>query len=115
MELERAFEALGLDRDASAADVEAAYRALCDDIDARTARAPTAAIRRRFGDARVELEAAREVVLASLASDGEAALQAGGEPIAELTHFRHDDPKPFQLLQRRGWPEPREKRDGDAT
>jgi len=84
MELERAFEALGLDRDASAADVEAAYRALCDDIDARTARAPTAAIRRRFGDARVELEAAREVVLASLASDGEAALQAGGEPITEL-------------------------------
>ncbi|HEY5657404.1 MAG TPA: hypothetical protein VIY27_06410, partial [Myxococcota bacterium] len=66
MELQRAFETLGLERDASPADVEAAYRALCDDIDARIARASTTVIRRRFGDARAALDAARTVVLSAL-------------------------------------------------
>ena len=37
MELQRAFETLGLESDASPAEVEAAYRALCDDIDSRIA------------------------------------------------------------------------------
>jgi len=84
MELDRAFEALGLQRDASAAAVESAYRALCDEIDARTARAPTAAIRRRFGDARAELVAARAAALASLESEGAPQLQVDSARGAEL-------------------------------
>ena len=54
MELQRAFEILGLERDASPAELSSAYRSLCDDIDARIARAPSLGIRRRFGDARAQ-------------------------------------------------------------
>ncbi|MBW2245559.1 MAG: radical SAM protein [Deltaproteobacteria bacterium] len=32
-----------------------------------------------------------------------------GETIEDLTHFRTANPRPFELLQRRDWPEPREK------
>ena len=71
MELQRAFETLGLESNASPAEVEAAHRALCDDIDARIARASTTAVRRRFGEARAALDAARTAVLSSLDSSSE--------------------------------------------
>ncbi len=32
-----------------------------------------------------------------------------GEPIRELTHFRHDNPRTFQMIQRAGWPDARDK------
>ena len=32
-----------------------------------------------------------------------------GEPIRELTHFRHANPRPFEMLQRSGWPAPRDE------
>ena len=32
-----------------------------------------------------------------------------GEPVRELTHFRHANPRPFEMLQRSGWPAPRDE------
>ena len=63
MELERAFETLGLAPGASAQAVEAAYRQLCDDFDARIGRVTSLALRERYAAARAELEAARAAAL----------------------------------------------------
>ncbi len=63
MELERAFDTLGLAPGASAEDVEAAYRRLCDDFDARIGRVTSLALRDRYATARAELEAARALAL----------------------------------------------------
>ena len=58
MELNRAYESLGLSWGASTQDVEAAYTRLCVDYDARIERASTGVIRRRYQEARAELDAA---------------------------------------------------------
>ena len=63
MELQRAFDTLGLEAGASAQDVEAAYRRLCDDFDARLGRVTSLALRERYAAARAELEAARTAAL----------------------------------------------------
>jgi len=63
MELERAFDTLGLEPGASAEDVEAAYRRLCDDFDVRIGRVASLVLRDRYAAARAELEAARALAL----------------------------------------------------
>jgi iron(II)-dependent oxidoreductase len=63
MELQRAFDTLGLEPGASAEDVEAAYRRLCDDFDARIGRVTSLALRDRYAAARAELEEARTAAL----------------------------------------------------
>jgi len=63
MELQRAFDTLGLEAGASAQDVEAAYRRLCDDYDARIGRVTSLALRDRYAAARADLEAARTTAL----------------------------------------------------
>ena len=66
MELERAYETLGVEPGASGQDIEAAYRRLCDDFDARIGRVTSLALRERYAAARAELEAARAAALASV-------------------------------------------------
>ena len=64
MELQRAYETLGLEPGAGAEDVEAAHRRLREDIDGRIARAASVVLRRRYREARAELDAARTAALA---------------------------------------------------
>jgi hypothetical protein len=64
MELQRAYETLGLEPGAGAEAVQAAHRRLREDIDARIARATSAVLRRRYREARAELDAARSAALA---------------------------------------------------
>jgi len=63
MDLERAFDTLGLAAGASEQDVESAYRRLCDDFDARIGRVTSLALRDRYAAARAELEGARAAAL----------------------------------------------------
>ncbi len=63
MELKRAFDTLGLEPGASTEDIEAAYRRLCDDFDARIGRVTSLALRDRYAAARGELESARTAAL----------------------------------------------------
>ena len=70
MDLQRAYETLGLHRDASVEVVETAYTQLREDCEARVARASTSAIQRRYQEALVELDAARDVIRSSLALRG---------------------------------------------
>src|SRR5262245_29823516 len=63
MDFERAFDALGLAPGASEQEIEAAYRRLCADFDARLGRVTSLALRDRYADARTELEGARAIAL----------------------------------------------------
>ncbi len=63
MDFERAFDTLGLTPGASEQDVDAAYRRLCVDFDARIGRVNSLALRDRYAAARAELEGARAIAL----------------------------------------------------
>src|SRR5262245_6836622 len=63
MDLERAFDTLGLAPGASESDVESAYRRLCADFDVRIGRVASLALRDRYAEARAELEGARAIAL----------------------------------------------------
>jgi hypothetical protein len=83
MELERAFEILGLAPGASAEEIESAYRRLRDDLDARVGRVRTAALRAHYARLRQHLDPAREAALAGLG--GQAARSAASRDDAFAT------------------------------
>ncbi|MEM7410701.1 MAG: SUMF1/EgtB/PvdO family nonheme iron enzyme [Myxococcota bacterium] len=123
MELARAFDTLGLDPGASVQEVEAAYRRLCDDFDARIGRVTSLALRDRYAAARAELEAARaaaiqvagQTVRASGQEDPHTrswdvlGLQAGASPLEVASAYvslceeldRELDSAPTEALRRR--------------
>jgi formylglycine-generating enzyme required for sulfatase activity len=63
MEIERAFDTLGLAPGASDQDIEAAFSRLCEDFDARIRRVTSFALRDRYIAARAELDRARAIAL----------------------------------------------------
>src|SRR5262245_49477215 len=63
MDLEWAFDTLGLAPGASENDIESAYRRLCADFDLRIGRVASLALRDRYAEARAELEGARAIAL----------------------------------------------------
>jgi hypothetical protein len=67
MELERAHEILGLAPGASAEEIESAYRALCDELDARVERVRSAALRAHYAGLRASLDPARDAAREALA------------------------------------------------
>jgi hypothetical protein len=82
MDLQRAYETLGLSRDASVEAVEAAHGRLSSDYEARASAASTTAIQRRYLEARAELDTARAVVRSSLALHGDGAPEDDGLALA---------------------------------
>jgi formylglycine-generating enzyme required for sulfatase activity len=82
MDLQRAYETLGLSRDASVEAVEAAHDHLSSDYEARASAASTTAIQRRYLEARAELDTARAVVRSSLALHGDGAPEDDGLALA---------------------------------
>jgi formylglycine-generating enzyme required for sulfatase activity len=65
MDLRKAYETLGVARGASAAEVEAAFERLRNDVDARLSRVQAGPVAARFLEVRARLDTARATILAA--------------------------------------------------
>jgi hypothetical protein len=84
MELERAHEILGLAPGVSAEEIESAYRALRDDLDARVERVRSAPLRAHYTRLRQQLDPARDAARAGLGGAPPPAAESRDDAFATL-------------------------------